>query len=152
LLHSPAVADFDTTRLLAAWGILDRQGGRMLPPVQIKTANYTVKDPTLADQSTPGDPSGTIFTNRGAAGAVTFTLFAPTRAANGVYYEFQGVAGQNISVNGGAGNVVTFNNAAATSATSSTAGGLIGSSFRAVCDGTSWLVQQVQNGVTNTVA
>jgi hypothetical protein len=83
---------------------------------------------------------------------VTFTLPVITAIMAGLWYEFDGVANQNIGVAAAAGTVVTFNNAAATSVTASTAGGKIGAHFRAVCDGTSWHVIGDAVGVTYTVA
>jgi hypothetical protein len=39
-----------------------------------------------------------VFTNRGAVGAVTFTLPAAAPALAGVFYEFLGIADQSITV------------------------------------------------------
>lgn len=96
-----------------------------------KTADYTV---TAADR-------GTMFTNTGAVGAVNFTL--PTRAA-GLEFAFKGVADQNITVTSAAGtDIVTFNNASASSVAYSTAGNKIGGMFRVTCNhaGTKWYVE-----------
>lgn len=134
----------DLGKLAKAWGLVNDGGGIKSQAVQIKTANYQVLTT---------DPSDSVFTNRGAAGAVTFTLPAVTRALTGVRYRFIGVvAAQTIAVAGAAGTVVTFNNAAATSVTCSTAGQLIGAEIVAECDGTSWLVRGTTVGVTYTVA
>lgn len=95
-----------------------------------KTGSYTV---VAAD-------SGTLFTNAGAVGAVTFTLPAIASAA-GLVFEFLVVAGQNVTVASAEGtNVVTFNNAAASSIAFSTAGQLIGgrARFWANKGGTLW--------------
>jgi hypothetical protein len=98
--------------------------------VVAKTANYTV---TAADNNT-------IFTNQGAAGAVTFTL--PT-IAKGLRYRFFGEAAQNVIV----ASVVTdtlvvFNDLAADSIALQTAGEIIGSGFEVIAnaDATKWLV------------
>jgi hypothetical protein len=91
------MSDADVVRRLAAYGILDQLGGRKVPPLVVKTANYTVKAPDTA--SNGGDASGTIFQNTGAGGAVTFTLFAPALKYVGVYYEFFGMVDQNLIVN-----------------------------------------------------
>lgn len=139
----------DAVRVLASWGILDINGG-VKRRIVAKTANYTILSPMVA--ATAGDPSGTLFTTRGAGGAVTFTLPAAAPALAGVEYDFDGVANQNIGVAAAAGTVVTFNNAAATSVTASTAGGKIGAHFHAICDGTSWHVVGDTVGVTYTVA
>lgn len=134
----------DVAKYLISLGFLDAAAGPKLPLPQAKTANYQIVSAT--------DPSGTVFTNRGAVGAVTFTLPVAAPALAGVYYDFYGVAGQNTSVASAAGAVVTFNNAAATSVTASTAGAKIGARMRATCDGTSWLIEGSTVGVTYTVA
>lgn len=98
--------------------------------VVAKTASYTV---TL-------DDAGTLFTNRGAGGAVTFTLPAAARAA-GIEYMFVAVAGQNLIVSdGGVDSLVAFNDAAADSVAYQTASEIIGGGFHVISDGTSWLV------------
>jgi hypothetical protein len=129
--------------------VLDAAGG-------IHRAARRRQDGQLRDDepaTSAGDPSRSVFTNRGAAGAVTYTLPAPVQALTGVEYEFWGVAGQNTIVNaGGAGKGVAFNNAAITTVTCSTAGALIGAHIRAVCDGTSWLFENDSVGVTYTLA
>jgi hypothetical protein len=135
----------DAAKYLAAIGLLDSLGGLKKRPTQAKTGNYTVAVAT--------DPSGTVFTNRGAGGAVTFTLPAPAPALDGYVYEFVGVANQNIAVAGAsAGQIVTFNNAAAASVTCSTSSQKIGAHMIATCDGTSWWVNGDTVGVTYTVA
>lgn len=106
-----------------------------------KTANYTVG--TVAT-----DDFGTIFTNRGASGAVTFTLPAPT---SGAYYFFAGVADQNITITAGSAIAVTVNNAAATSIAFSTTSQKIGSFAVAIADGSSWLLVNLGTN-TQTVA
>jgi hypothetical protein len=95
-----------------------------------KTANYTVVAAT---------DNNTHFTTTGAAGAVTFTLPAVSKGAR---FRFTNTAGQNMTVAGPAGTLVTFNNVAATSVTLSTAGQLIGGTIEIVAndDGTKWLV------------
>lgn len=106
-----------------------------------KTANYTVG--TVAT-----DVVGTVFTNRGAAGSVTFTLPSPTA---GAYYFFAGIVAQNLVITAGSAIAVTVNNAAATSITYSTASQQIGSFAVAIADGTSWLLVNLSNN-TATVA
>lgn len=105
--------------------------GHWTRSIEAKTANYTL---TAAD-------NGKIFTNRGAAGAVTFTLPAPSTALEGVEYTFMAVvAAQNLIVAGaGANDIVAFNNAAAASVAFQTAAEIIGGAVTMVCDGTSWL-------------
>src|SRR5262245_10161847 len=122
----------DIVKYLIAWGLMDAAGGFKKGAPVAKTGNYQIVAAT--------DPSGTVFTNRGAGAAVTFTLPVITPALAGVTYEFEGVADQNITVAGAAGSVVTFNNAAATSLAASTAGQKIGAHITAYCDGTSWFL------------
>lgn len=133
----------DSLRVLIKEGLLDAAGGPKRNIVA-KTANYNI-NPAV-------DPSGTLFTNRGAGGAVNFTLPAATPALAGVWYEIDAVAGQNTAFVGTAGQIVTLNNAAATSVTASTAAQLIGAHMIAVCDGTSWHVIGDRIGATYTVA
>lgn len=98
--------------------------------VEAKTTAYSV---TAAD-------GGKIFTNRGASGSVTFTLPAVSAAVTGMRVWFYAVAAQNLVVAGTAGELVTFNDAAANSAALQTGSEIIGGCIEAVCDGTSWLI------------
>lgn len=110
-----------------------------------KTASYTI-NPHV-------DRCGTVFTNRGASGAVTFTLPAPGNAMKGWFYEFRGVAGQNILIAvPTADTAIVKNDAAADSLALSTAGELIGGAARAECDGTAWILFGQSVGHTFTVA
>lgn len=96
--------------------------------VVAKTANYTV---TTAD-------ADTLFTNRGAAGSVTFTL--PATASKGLRFGFFVVADQNVVVaSGTADTMVVFNDAAADSIAFSTASEKIGAMIEVIGDGTGWL-------------
>lgn len=119
---------------------------RMLKRIRAKTANFTVNP--------NNDFGGQRFTNRGAVGAVTFTLPTLNNQPDyvGLTYEFYGVADQNLIVAAAAGKAVTFNNAAATSLAAQTAGQKIGALITAVWDGTSWHLEGGTNGVTYTVA
>jgi len=113
--------------------------------VVAKTADYTI-NPTL-------DRPGTTFTNRGATGAVIFTLPAPNLALTGWWYRFRGHADQDITVKTATvDTLVTKNDAAADSVAASTSGEKIGSEMEAFCDGTSWFVSGVAVGITYTVA
>lgn len=143
-----AEASSDVIRQLIAWGICDVAGGVKGRLTVAKTANYTMVSPATS----LGDASGTLFTNRGAGGAVTFTLPPVALNLNGVCYDFVGFANQTWAVAAAAGTVCTFNNAAATSVTCSTAGAKIGAHIRAWCDGVSWHVNGDTVGVTYTVA
>jgi hypothetical protein len=115
-----------------------------------KSASYTIKYPM--------DAPGTVFTNRGASGTVTFTLPTPARQLLGVPYHFTAVADYALAVAGAAaGDLLTKNDAAANSVTASTAGEIIGATIEAVCvesaEGTfKWAVAGVSVGHTFTVA
>ena len=94
-----------------------------------KTADYTV---VTADH-------GTLFTNRGAAGTVNFTL--PTTAYKGMRFGFYVVADQTLTVTSGtADTMVVYNDATADSVSFGSAGDKIGGMFEVVGDGTGWLV------------
>jgi hypothetical protein len=109
-----------------------------------KTANYAI-NPWV-------DRCGTVFTNEGAGGAVTFTLPAPVPALRGWHYRFKGIADQNVIVSAGAGKGVAFNNAACASLAAQTAGQKIGADIEATCTGTKWVLDGGTNSVTYTVA
>lgn len=94
-----------------------------------------------------------IWTTRGAAGAVNFTLPAAATAGAGAWVEFYNVANQNMTVTGADEELVVFNDLTADSIAYSTAGELIGGGFRCICDGTSWIVVPLATEVqTVTVA
>lgn len=122
------------------------------PKVIAKTANFTV-DPTVTKV-------GTLFTNRAAVGAVTFTLPQLSGAAqqggiwDGYWLEFQAEADQTITVACAATKAITFNNAAATSLALQTAGQKIGGAIRAIWDTSAakWVLRGVTVGHTFTVA
>jgi len=113
--------------------------------ISAKTASYSVRPEDI----------GKIFTNRGAGGAVTFTLPTVSTIAAGWWCEFFVVADQNVVIasQGSSDNIVTFNDAGADSITISTAGEIIGASVRVIWDGTSWLAQlMVHETQTPTIA
>lgn len=100
--------------------------------IEAKTADYTL---TAAD-------GGKTFTNRGAAGAVNFTLPTTGEVESGWWAEFYVVANQTVTVTAGtADTMVTFNDAAADSVAFSTASEKIGASLRVIHDGTGWLTE-----------
>jgi hypothetical protein len=107
-----------------------------------KTGNYTLVD---AD-------AGKMFTNLGAAGAVTFTLPATPKAMQAFW--FRAVANQNLIVAVSGGDKLLINNdTAADSVAVQTASNIIGNGFYVVGDGTYWHVfPQVFPGVTITTA
>lgn len=94
-----------------------------------------------ADYSFTADDSGTLFTNRGAAALVTITLPAVQSWMTGLEVEFFAADNDGIRLSGTAGELMTFNDAAANSVAISTSGDVIGGSLVATCDGTSWLVR-----------
>ena len=98
---------------------------------EAKTADYTIK---------PRD-NGKLFTNRGAAGTVIFTLpkINSTNGLKGVAFEFFTVAAQILRVTSDPADSLVVTADAAADTVSSIAG--IGTHFRVVSDGTSWLVQ-----------
>lgn len=91
-----------------------------------KTASYTIKPDT--------DKPGTVFTNAGAGGAVTFTLPTPNKAVLGWWYRFLGVADQNIIVQPPtADTLIVINDVAADSLALQTAGQKIGGVIEVQC-------------------
>lgn len=134
----------DLVKLMAKMGFTDALGGPKYAYVIAKTADYMI--------TAAVDQSGTVFTNRGAGGAVIFTLPAPSQALAGVYYEFEGVANQNMTVSAGTGLGVSLNNATCASLAASTSNLKIGAHILAKCDGTSWLLLGDTVGCTYTVA
>lgn len=110
-----------------------------------KTADYTV---VAADDRT-------LFTTKGASGAVVFTLPAPTLALKGMLVGFFNEADQNMTVNCATNDlIVTFNDLAADSVAFSTSGQKIGAmvEFTPNFDGTKWLCLPRLSGHTMTVA
>lgn len=112
----------------------------------VKAASYTVR---------PDNPdlSGTIFSTRGASGAVTFTL--PTLGTGlkvGWWCEFHNIVDQNMVVTAASGKAICDGNAAATSLTASTGSHKIGAKIRAEWDGNAWWLTGRNVGVTYTVA
>ncbi len=104
-----------------------------------KTGNFTVLEAQ----------NGTLFTNRAAGGAVTFTL--PTTAKKGLHYGFFVVADQNVIVAGGsADTMVVFNDATADSIAFQTASEKIGGMIEVYGDGTGWLTKVSLGAETQT--
>ena len=105
-----------------------------------KTTSYTV----LATDN------NALFTNKGAAGDIEFTLPAPTY---GLRYGFFVVADFGVKVTSGtADTMVVFNDASADSVDITTAGQQIGSFLEVVSDGTQWLVLPSTGVTTYTIA
>ena len=95
-----------------------------------KTAAYTLTN----------KDNDKIFTNRGATGAVTFTLPTASDLTDGWSARFFVVADQSVTIASAEGdNVVAFNDAAADSIAFSTSGEKVGAGVEVVRDGTGWL-------------
>jgi hypothetical protein len=78
-----------------------------------------------------------ILTNRGATGAITITL--PDDAPVGAWFEYHGVADQDVTfASESATSLIVLNNAAANSLALSTTNEKIGAMARGVFDGTRW--------------
>lgn len=143
---------FDIVRLLKDVGLASALGFLLpgVPVVTAKTADYTI-NPQL-------DKPGTVFTNYGAAGAVTFTLPAPSAFTAGFVYDFLGVVDQNILVaTATADTLIALNDLAADSLAASTAGQKIGAYLRTICVQTGastyqWVGVTLNNGITATIA
>lgn len=113
--------------------------------VVAKTAAYTIKPPM--------DACGTVFTNRGATGGVTFTLPAPNLGLAGYWYRFKGLADFAITVaSETADTLIALDDIAADSVAIATANEIIGGEIEAFCDGVSWYASGIAVGHTYTVA
>jgi hypothetical protein len=127
------LSEDNVMRYLKALG-LARTDGQLYPaPMNVvaKTANYTIL---------PTDKNGTLFTNRGAVGAIVFTLPAPSAVPSGTWFHFLGIADQTITVaTATVDTLIGFNDADLDSVGIATAGDLIGVLLKLVCDGTSWI-------------
>ncbi len=108
-------------------------GGGMYAAISAKTADYRMRYEDI----------GTLFTNRGAAGAVVLTLPPTADIEIGWWCEAFVVADQDFTVQSHtADTVVSHNDAAADSVGSATASRRIGNGLRFVWDGTGWLCFQ----------
>ena len=98
---------------------------------QAKTGDYTVT----------ANECGVIFTNRGAAGTVIFTLPATAGIATGWHCYIYVVADQTVTITAPtADTLVVFNDQGADTLSWATAGQKVGSGAHVVWDGTGWLV------------
>lgn len=104
--------------------------GRIRPRLKVraKTSSYTVTS----------DDFGSVLTTRGAGGAITFTLPAPSALNKGEWVLFYNVANQNMIVTSTDESLVTFNDLTADAVAFQQANEKIGGAFLAVSDGTSW--------------
>ena len=115
-------------------------------PLVVKAEAGSTRTITKAD-------FGALITNRGG-GALTVTLPAPASTPIGVYVDFYQVAAGDFVLTTSAGEeLVLLNNATADSLTIGQANEEIGNGVRAICDGTSWLIQVswAAEAVTSTV-
>lgn len=123
-----------------------RLNRRVIP----KAANYTIVPPM--------DSPGTTFTNKGAPGAITFTLPLATRAVLGFYYRFKVVVDQSVIVASQvADTLLVINDLAADSLAVSTGGQKLGALMEAECVETAdgvfqWAISGLSVGHTFTVA
>jgi hypothetical protein len=108
------------------------EGGNVRPKLNIivKTTSYTVTS----------DDFGSVFTTRGAGGAITFTLPAASSVNKGDWALFINVADQNMIVAGADEGLVVINDLTADSIAFQTTSEKIGGAFLAISDGTSWTV------------
>lgn len=112
--------------------------------VVAKTADYTL--------TAARDANGTLFTTRGAGGAIVFTLPAPSSVYAGWHFRFRNVVDQDMTVKTTtADTLVALNDLTADSVAASTANLKIGALIEAECDGTSWFASVLSNGTTATV-
>lgn len=92
-----------------------------------KTASYQINPAR-------GDAPGTVYTNAGAAGAVTFTLPPPSKGVLGWWYRFRCLVDQNLLVAAPvADTLIALNDTAADSIALSTASQRIGGLIEAEC-------------------
>src|SRR5687767_12317093 len=103
-------------------------GGGWGQPVEAKTAAYSVgyRD------------NGKLLTNRGAGGSVTFTLPKGSAALNGFWVEFATVAAQAIVIASDPADTLIVH--ADATADSVTTAATIGQHFKAIYDGTGWII------------
>ena len=113
------------------------------PKIAAKTAAYRIH---------PND-HGTLFTNRGATGAVTLTLPYSGWLPAGWRIFFAVVADQSLTITQATGDtdqMVVYNDIAADSIAVSTSAKKLGASGEIIWDGTGWLtLLNPQNDATN---
>jgi hypothetical protein len=119
----------------------------LLPQAAFAASNYGISGTsakTAAYSITAAD-NGSCFTNRGASGSVTLTLPAPF--ANAQYLVLVHAAQTFVVAADAVDTLVTYNDAAADSASSNT----VGAAMWIWSDGTSWFLIPCTVGVTYTV-
>lgn len=140
------LTDEPVVRFLTALGLMSPAG--YLQPVQrivAKTADYTVL---------VTDACGTLFTTRGAAGAVNFTLpLTGNGLPAGWWVEFLNLVDQNMTITGGvADTLIADGDLTSDSVAASTASHKIGARVKVTWDGTAFIANGVSVGATYTVA
>lgn len=112
--------------------------------IEAKTADYPVKPEDI----------GKKFTNRGASGAVNFTLPALADITSGWWCAFHVVAGQNFTITAPTDKLVAGNDATATSIAFTTDSEEIGNEVVVEYDGTTYLasVRLAKETFTPTIA
>lgn len=94
-----------------------------------KAASYTISP-------AKGDAAGTVYTNKGALGSITFTLPSPNQATLGDYYDFRVQDDQSVVVAAPTVNtLVTLDDATADNVGFQISGKKVGRGLRAVCTG-----------------
>jgi hypothetical protein len=104
--------------------------------------NWASVDAKTADHTITEAENNTLFTNRGAGGAVILTL--PATPKKGLRYGAYVAADQSLTFTAAsAGQMIAFNDAAANSVGYATGGDKLGGFIEVIGDGTSWLVLPV---------
>lgn len=127
----------DAATAYALWdasaSLLSFKGAARVQPPYTVTAKATDATLTAADMCQ-------VFTTRGASGTVTITLPAVASVRAGDWVEIYNCADETLTVDGTDEELLVFNDLTADSISWSTNAEKIGGGFRAVCDGTSWIV------------
>lgn len=140
------VAGEPIIQLLAAVGLVDATTGKLTPIASViaKTADYVL---------TGAEPSGTMFTTRGAAGAVNFTLPLVSAKLAGTTWRFKNAVDQNMTVTSNpADTLICDGDLTADSLAASTASHKINAEIEVFCDGTAFYATGKGIGATYTVA
>lgn len=93
-----------------------------------------------ADYTIVATDTGTVFTTRGATGAIVFTLPAVTSSFTNFVCWFFNAVDQNMTIQSTANEMMTFNDLDADAVAFTTSSEKVGASVMVVCDGTSWLI------------
>lgn len=122
---------------MRSYGVKRRADCGFRDTIAAKTAAYTI--PGSSNVNAAGSLSGTAFSNRGAAGSVTFTL--PTAPVAGERYTFlKVVSNQNIVISSGASLLFKTIEGGAGSGNTLTNSTTQHGSLTIMFDGTAWMV------------